>query len=90
MLLINPAKGVGARDRVEPQVALPVEGMACPICAARVKTAVQALEGVSDVEVSLAEGMVRVRYAPDIVSAARIAEAIDRLGFKAGAPRDMK
>lgn len=67
---------------------IPVEGMACVSCAAAVKRAVKAMDGVSDVEVMLAKRSVRVTYAPGRVSPDRIGAAINELGYKAGTPAD--
>lgn len=65
---------------------IPVEGMVCISCAASVKQAVKALDGVSTVEVMLTKGSVQVTYAPSRLAPDRIVSAINALGYKAGAP----
>jgi copper chaperone CopZ len=67
-------------------VAIPIEGMTCASCAAQVKKALRALDGVSDVEVSLEHRIARVRYAPDKVTPEDLVGAINHLGYKAGPP----
>ena len=69
---------------------IPVQGMACVSCAATVKRAVKTVDGVSDVEVSLAARSVRFTYAPAVASPERIADTINSLGYKAGAPVETK
>jgi copper chaperone CopZ len=69
-------------------VTIPVSGMACFSCAAAVKKTVRAIDGVSDVEVALAQATVRVTYAPSRVSPERVVSAINRLGYRAGTPVD--
>ena len=69
-------------------VVIPVEGMVCISCAATVKRAIKKMDGVSDVEVSLEDRTARVTYMPAKVSPERITAVIDKLGYKAGAPRE--
>ncbi|WP_291178018.1 copper ion binding protein [Gimesia sp.] len=71
-------------------VILPVEGMSCGACAARVKGTLKGIDGVADIEVSLAERHVRVRYADEKVNPERLAEAINELGYKASVPAARK
>jgi copper chaperone CopZ len=63
-----------------------VEGMSCGACAARVKGTLKEIDGVAAVEVSLADRNVRVRYAKEKVTPERLAEAINKLGYKAAVP----
>lgn len=67
-------------------VTLPIEGMTCTSCVARVKTTLQAIEGVTAVEVSLAQRAARVSYRAAQVSPERLAAAINDLGYRAGTP----
>lgn len=57
-----------------------VEGMSCNHCAHHVKTAIAAVEGVEQVEVSLHEGTASVIGTPDETEVLR---AIESIGFKA-------
>lgn len=67
-------------------VQIPVEGMSCAACVARVKKTLAAIGGVSDVEVSLVERRARVRFDPSRLSADQLVAAIKGLGYQAGAP----
>lgn len=69
-------------------VVIPVEGMSCVACAARVKKAVKSLAGVGYVEVNLAERNARVRFDPRRITLDRIVAAIDGLGYRAGTRRE--
>lgn len=69
-------------------VQIPVEGMSCAACAARVKKTLASIGGVSEVEVSLAERKARVRFDPSRLSPAQLVAAIKGLGYQAGAPTD--
>jgi copper chaperone CopZ len=69
-------------------VVIPVDGMVCFACAATIKRTVKSLGGVSSTEVSLEKRTVQVTYAADQLTPERIAAAINKLGYKAGAPRD--
>src|SRR5712692_1362280 len=68
-------------------VTIPVEGMVCLACTARVKAALKAIDGVTEVEVSLADHVTRVKYVEGKVSAEQLVAAINRLGYRAGTPR---
>ena len=63
-----------------------VDGMTCGACAARVKGTLKDIDGVADVEVSLAERNVQVRYAEEKVTPERLAVAINEPGYKATVP----
>lgn len=79
--------GVLTATAAEPEmISIPVEGMACISCAAYVKRTVKAVEGVSDVEVSLTTRTVRLTYDPAVVSPEDVAAAIEALGYSAGSP----
>ena len=68
-------------------VRIPVEGMSCMSCVARVKQTLKGLEGVQHVEVSLEHREAVVRFLPERVSPERLKSAVDALGYKAGTPR---
>ena len=71
-------------------VVIPVEGMSCVACAARVKKTLTSIAGVGDVEVSLAERNARVRFDPSRIAPDRLAAAINGLGYQAGTPTEAK
>ena len=68
-------------------VTIPIEGMSCAACVARVKQTLKSMDGVRQVEVRLAERDTRVRYEGTKVTPERLAAAINKLGYKAGAPK---
>jgi copper chaperone CopZ len=71
-------------------VTIPVEGMVCLACTARVKSALKGIDGVTDVEVNLEDRVARVQYAEDKVSPEQLVSAINRLGYRAGIPQPEK
>ena len=60
-----------------------VTGMSCGGCVGSVKGALQKVEGVSDVEVSLNPGQAIVNADVSLASAAQILAAITKLGYHA-------
>lgn len=71
-------------------VVMPVTGMSCVSCAATIKRAVKAMDGVSRVEVSLANRTMEVTYDPSAVSPQQLAATVNDLGYRAGAPAKAK
>ncbi len=69
-------------------VVIPVEGMICISCAATIKSAIKRMEGVFNVEVNLESRLARVTYVPAKLSPDRIVAVINKLGYKAGTPRE--
>jgi len=67
-------------------VLIPVEGMSCVVCAASVKKALQSIDGVQEAEISLERREARVRYVEGKVSPEQLVAAVNKLGYKAGAP----
>jgi copper ion binding protein len=67
-------------------VTLPIQGMSCGSCVASVKRTVKALDGVTNVEVSLAERQARISYDKGKISPDQIAAAIRELGYRTGPP----
>jgi len=70
-------------------VEIPVEGMACFVCAGTIKQSVKSLTGVVRVDVSLEKRSATVTYFGDEHVPERIVGAIDKLGYKAGTPKDI-
>ncbi|GGN02381.1 copper-translocating P-type ATPase [Thermus composti] len=69
----------------EPVVAkaeIPVKGMTCAACVARVERAIKKLPGVVSATVNLAAEKAFVEYLPDTVSLARIRQAIREAGYE--------
>lgn len=71
-------------------VAVPIEGMSCSACAARVKKTLSSIDGVIGVEVDLAGRQARVRFDPSRLAADRFVTAVNGLGYRAGVPAEAK
>lgn len=69
-------------------VVIPVEGMSCVACAARVKKTLSSIAGVGDVQVSLADRNARVRFDASRIAPDRLVAAINGLGYQAGTPTE--
>lgn len=67
-------------------VVVPIEGMSCVACVAKVKKTLASIDGVGDVEVNLVERNARIRFDPGRSSPERLVAAINGLGYHAGAP----
>lgn len=63
------------------KVTLHVEGMSCSHCAHTVKTAVETLSGVANVDVSLADKTVTIEYNAEMVSKDNFKVAIEDRGY---------
>lgn len=68
-------------------ISIPVEGMSCVSCAARVKRTLKGIEGVQHVEVSLEHREALVRFSSEKVTAEHLEAAINKLGYKSGKSR---
>ena len=66
----------------------PVTGMGCAACVARVEEILKKQEGVESVSVSLASNMAQVEYDPEVVSAARLGQAVAEGGYGLIVPED--
>ncbi|WP_027717885.1 heavy metal translocating P-type ATPase [Desulfovirgula thermocuniculi] len=64
------------------QVSLPVEGMSCASCAARVEKALKAVPGVKNAAVNLAAQKASVEYDPQQATVADLARAVLELGYR--------
>ncbi|MCK5128385.1 MAG: heavy-metal-associated domain-containing protein [Clostridiales bacterium] len=62
---------------------LKVEGMSCGHCVNRVKNAIEELQGVSNVEVSLEKKNAVVDYDEKVLSSDVIIAAIEEVGYDA-------
>lgn len=69
-------------------VVIPVEGMSCGSCAAKVKRTLKDINGVGEAVVDLGERNVTVDYDPRQLAPDRLIGAINGLGYKAGAPAE--
>ena len=79
------AAGTSAQAVSFTRATLPIEGMSCGSCASNVKRTLKGLDGVSTVDVSLAQRNATVAYDPKKVKPAQIQAAVNQAGYKAGA-----
>lgn len=64
------------------KISLPVEGMTCASCVARVEKAISKFDGVKDVNVNLATEKVTFDFEPSKLDLNRLAEKIEDIGYK--------
>ena len=64
------------------KISLPVEGMTCASCVARVEKTVKKFEGVSNVNVNLATEKVTLDFDPAVVNLKKIAATVEDIGYK--------
>ncbi|TAK22770.1 MAG: heavy-metal-associated domain-containing protein [Myxococcaceae bacterium] len=67
-------------------VTIPIEGMSCAACAARITGMLRGTAGVVGATVSLEHRSARVEYQAGRVTPAALVAAINALGYRAGAP----
>ena len=63
-------------------ITMPVEGMTCATCAARIEKVVGRLAGVAEATVNLASEHANVRFDAEVTTAASIVSAIEGAGFQ--------
>jgi copper chaperone CopZ len=79
-----------AQDPNGKSVVIPIEGMSCMACVARVKKTLKDIDGVDRVTVSLQEKNTEIWYNPELVTVAQLQESINEMGYKAGEPEEDK
>ena len=70
-------------------VTIPVSGMTCAACQARVQRTLEKTEGVNTAEVNLMMGNARVAFDPAVTTVERLLERIRATGYDAQLPRDV-
>lgn len=63
---------------------IPIEGMTCNACAARVKNKLRSLKGIKRVKVSLEKRNAVIYYKKETLKGEQMKAAINELGYKAG------
>ena len=66
---------------------LPIKGMSCASCSARIEKKVGELEGVDSVHVNLAAEVASIEFDPQKISASQFPKTIKKLGFEVPAIR---
>lgn len=64
------------------KITIPIQGMHCAACAARIEKVVGQLNGVAGVSVNFATEKATVTYEPDIISIAGIKQTISQAGYQ--------
>jgi P-type Cu+ transporter len=78
----TPSGGGRPRSDALSTTTLPVTGMHCAACSARVEKTVQDLPGVTRAAVNLATEKLTVNYLPGAITIAEIARAVEGAGFR--------
>ncbi len=80
-----------AEDADVRAVAIPIDGMACVVCAAGVRRHLAGVEGVEAVEVSLGDRRAVVQYRPGQVDPGALAERLkNTTGYRIGQPEPIE
>lgn len=66
---------------------IPVEGVACMACAARINRHLGALDGIESVETTLAPPQVIATFDASLIQEKEITGAVQSLGYRAGKPQ---
>lgn len=74
----------------EKKVIIPIEGMSCMSCVATIKKALSGMDGIKEVIISLKEKNATVKFDPKKITPEQLQEAINKLGYKAGKPQEIK
>ena len=69
------------------RVVLPIEGMKCGSCVARIESGLSKEPGVTGVSVNLATEKAAIDFEPGMTGVAQIVKAVERIGYRAGAQR---
>jgi Cu+-exporting ATPase len=75
-------------DHPTDRVDLPIGGMSCASCAARIEKAIAAVPGVDDCNVNFATEIATVHYDPDRVAPDAMRAAVTDLGYRAPVPAE--
>ena len=83
----DPIRGTDV-DEGKERIDLPIVGMHCASCVARVEKALLVKDGVLKASVNLATGKARVEYLPSRLTAADLRAAVESAGYKVLDPGD--
>ena len=76
------------KNMTEPQkLSLPIQGMTCASCMARIEKSLRAVEGVREASVNLATEKANIVYDPSLVEPQMIKKTIEDLGY--GVPQEL-
>ena len=71
-----------SRSKLLEKITMPVKGMTCAACSARVEKGVGKLEGVADVAVNLATDSMQVQFDSTAIDIGDIAHAVADMGYE--------
>jgi P-type Cu+ transporter len=80
---VTPSSAVGDTSA---RVTLPVSGMTCAACSARVQRALEGTAGVQEASVNLMMGNAAIRFDPGAVPALKLVEVIRQAGYASELP----
>lgn len=72
----------GLKSRNKDNITLPIKGMSCASCSARIEKKVGELEGVDAVHVNFAAEAASIEFDPQKISASQFPKTIEKLGFE--------
>ena len=75
--------GVVAEQALTTSVVIPIAGMTCAACSARIEKVIAKMDGVTTVTVNLATEKAKVEYDRKTVKLSAIKQTIEKLGYKA-------
>ena len=81
-----PASAVKPSAPVTTSLTIPIEGMSCASCVAKIERGLAAVPGVKNASVNLATEKATVDYQPGVADPAMIQEAIRGLGYQPATP----
>ena len=79
-----------AKELKTQKIKMSIDGMVCNACQSSVKKSIKSLDGVKDVEISLENRNAIVTYYPNLIKADSIQTAVNKGGFTAGKPQEIK
>ncbi len=77
------------KSATKENITLPIKGMSCSSCAARIEKKVGELKGVDSVHVNFAAAAATIKFNPQKISASQFPATIEKLGFEVPALRKL-
>ena len=77
----EPGQSPGGRGTVPQSLIIPIEGMSCASCVAKIEHGLRGLEGVVRASVNLATEQATIEYQPGVTGPAAIQDRIRSLGY---------
>ncbi len=74
------------KETIFSQVTIPISGMRSNACVVYTEKKLKTISGAIDIKVSLSNNEAQITYEKNKTSTQEFSDAIDKIGFKAGAP----